>query len=97
MLAASATIGVIAMATRIRPKTPLSLEDARRLVSDFVTSYNRQRLHSAIGPQTIIPVTNSSNLLARQLAPEISRVKHKVIVPQTVIFMKFHFIQFRMI
>ena len=33
----------------IRPKTPLSLEDARRLVSDYVTHYNEVRLHSAIG------------------------------------------------
>jgi len=35
--------------TCIRPKIPLSLEDARRLVSDFVRRYNNQRLHSAIG------------------------------------------------
>ena len=33
----------------IRPKTPLSLDDARRLVTDFVTHYNTTRLHSAIG------------------------------------------------
>lgn len=33
----------------IRPKTPLSLEDARRLVSDYVSHYNKMRLHSAIG------------------------------------------------
>jgi len=33
----------------IRPKTPLSLKDARRLVSDYVTHYNEVRLHSAIG------------------------------------------------
>jgi putative transposase len=33
----------------IRPKTPLSLEDARRVVSDYVTHYNTVRLHSAIG------------------------------------------------
>jgi transposase InsO family protein len=33
----------------IRPKTPLSLEDARRLVGEFVDYYNRVRLHSAIG------------------------------------------------
>jgi len=33
----------------IRPKTPLSLEDARRLVGEFVTHYNEVRLHSAIG------------------------------------------------
>ncbi len=33
----------------IRVKTPLSLEDARRLVAEFVTHYNTVRLHSAIG------------------------------------------------
>lgn len=33
----------------IRPKTPLSLEDARRVVGDFVEHYNTVRLHSALG------------------------------------------------
>jgi hypothetical protein len=33
----------------IRPKTPLSLDDARRLVAEYVTHYNTVRLHSAIG------------------------------------------------
>ena len=33
----------------IRPGTPLSLAEARRLVSEFVAYYNSQRLHSAIG------------------------------------------------
>ena len=33
----------------IRPGTPLSLEDAQRLVSRFVEYYNNERLHSAIG------------------------------------------------
>jgi len=33
----------------IRPRTPLSLEDAKRLVGDFVREYNNVRLHSAIG------------------------------------------------
>ena len=32
----------------IRVKTPLSLEDARRLVAEFVIYYNTVRLHSAI-------------------------------------------------
>ena len=35
--------------TCIRPKTPLSLEDARRVVTEFVIHYNNKRLHSAIG------------------------------------------------
>ena len=33
----------------IRVKTPLSLDDARRVVADFVGHYNQVRLHSAIG------------------------------------------------
>ena len=33
----------------IRVKTPLSLDDVRRSVTDFVNHYNTQRLHSAIG------------------------------------------------
>lgn len=36
-------------ATAIRPKTPLSLDDARRVVAQFVAEYNERRLHSAIG------------------------------------------------
>jgi transposase InsO family protein len=33
----------------IRPGTPLTLEDARRIVARFVEHYNTVRLHSAIG------------------------------------------------
>lgn len=33
----------------IRVQTPLSLEDARRIVTDYVEHYNEVRLHSAIG------------------------------------------------
>lgn len=33
----------------IRPQTPLSLEDARRVVEQYVKHYNTVRLHSAIG------------------------------------------------
>jgi len=33
----------------IRPGTPLSLEDAKRLIQQYVDRYNSVRLHSAIG------------------------------------------------
>ena len=33
----------------IRPGTPLTLEDARRLVAKYVKQYNEVRLHSALG------------------------------------------------
>jgi len=34
--------------TCIRPRTPLDIEDARRIVAEFVAYYNNERLHSAI-------------------------------------------------
>lgn len=46
----------------IRVKLPLSLEDARRIVADFVAYYNDVRLHSAIGY-----VTPNDRLEGRQL------------------------------
>jgi transposase InsO family protein len=33
----------------IRTQTPLSLDDARRIVADYVAHYNTVRLHSALG------------------------------------------------
>ena len=45
----------------IRPGTPLSLEDARRLVAEYVEHYNTVRLHSAIGY-----VTPKDKLLGRE-------------------------------
>lgn len=33
----------------IRPQTPVSLEDARRLIRTYIMTYNTERLHSALG------------------------------------------------
>jgi hypothetical protein len=33
----------------IRQKTPLNLDDAKRVTGEFVHTYNEQRLHSALG------------------------------------------------
>jgi putative transposase len=46
----------------IRVKTPLSLEDARRIITDFVVHYNEVRLHSAIGY-----VTPADKMAGREL------------------------------
>jgi len=45
----------------IRPGTPLSLEDARRLVEGYVEHYNDVRLNSAIGY-----ITPNDRLAGRQ-------------------------------
>jgi putative transposase len=47
----------------IRPGPPLSLEDAKRLVADYVRRYNDERLHSAIGH-----VTSADKMAGRDLA-----------------------------
>ncbi len=47
----------------IRPGTPLSVEDARRLVGEYVIHYNTVRLHSAIGY-----VTPADKLAGREAA-----------------------------
>jgi len=46
----------------IRPGTPLSLEDAKRLIQQYVDRYNNGRLHSAIGY-----VTPNDMLAGRQV------------------------------
>jgi putative transposase len=45
----------------IQPGTPLSLEDAKRLIQQYVDRYNNVRLHSAIGY-----VTPNDMLMGRQ-------------------------------
>ncbi len=66
----------------IRPKVPLNLEDARRIVAGFVNEYNTNRLHSGIvyitpqdrleGREQIIQAERQRKLadarLARQMA-----------------------------
>jgi putative transposase len=47
----------------LRPHVPLSLDEARRLVAEFVNHYNHQRLHSAIGY-----VTPADKLAGREAA-----------------------------
>jgi putative transposase len=52
----------------IRVKVPLSLDDARTIVADFVTHYNEVRLHSAVGY-----VTPKDKLLGNDAALHAAR------------------------
>jgi len=45
----------------IRPKTPLSLDEARRLVAEYIEHYNSVRLHSAIGYIAPVDKLNGSD------------------------------------
>ena len=51
-----------------RPGTPLSLEDAKRLIQQYVDRYNNVRLHSAIGY-----VTPKDMLAGRQVEIQTER------------------------
>ena len=56
----------------IRPLTPLTVEDARRLIQTYVDHYNTVRLHSAIGY-----VTPQDRLAGRQTEIHAAR-DHKL-------------------
>jgi putative transposase len=64
----------------IRPGTPLSLEDARRLVAGYVEHYNTVRLHSAIGyvtPKDVLEGRAPEILAARDRKLETAREARK--------------------
>jgi putative transposase len=64
----------------IRPSTPLSLEDARRIVGKFVEYYNTVRLHSAIGyitPKDKLEGRDKEILAARDRKVEEARERRK--------------------
>ncbi len=64
----------------IRPGTPLSVEDARRLVAGFVRHYNEVRLHSAIGfvtPKTMLEGHATEVFKERDRKLEAARERRK--------------------
>ncbi len=64
----------------IRPGTPLSLDDAKRLVSQYVEHYNEVRLHSAIGfvaPKDKLEGRASEIFTARDRKLETARAQRK--------------------
>ena len=65
----------------IRPQTPLSLDDARRIVGQFVARYNEVRLHSAIGfvtPKDKLEGRDAEIFVARDHKLEAAREQRKV-------------------
>lgn len=78
----------------INPKTPLTLEDARRIVGEFIDYYNQQRLHSAIGyitpadrlagRQDEIHAARDKKLEAARQARKLNRQLHHPTLPETV-------------
>ena len=66
--------------TCIRVHTPLTLDDAYRLVADFVEHYNDKRLHSAIGyimPKDKLAGRAEAILAAREAKLNAARDAHK--------------------
>jgi putative transposase len=60
----------------IRPGVPLSVEDAERLITQYVQVYNEQRLHSAIGyvtPQAMLEGRQAEIHAARDQKLELAR------------------------
>ena len=65
----------------IRPKTPLSLEEARRLVAEYVEYYNTVRLHSAIGyiaPEDKLEGRDKAIFVERDRKLDVAREKRKI-------------------
>jgi putative transposase len=64
----------------IRPETPLTLEDAQRIVARYVEHYNTVRLHSAIGyvtPQAKLEGRDKEVLAERDRKLEAARERRK--------------------
>ena len=64
----------------IRPKTPLDLDDARRVVGEYVTHYNTVRLHSAIGyvtPQDMLEGRQAQIHAERDRKLDVAREKRR--------------------
>ena len=64
----------------IRPPAPVSLDDARRIVSNFIEDYNKRRLHSAIGfitPYDKLMGREKEIFAARDAKLEAARARRK--------------------
>ena len=64
----------------IRPRTPLSLEEAKRFVGEYVAHYNTVRLHSAIGyvtPDDMLNGRQEQVIAARNLKLDAARCERR--------------------
>ena len=76
----------------IRPMTPLSLEDARRVIQTYVDRYNTIRLHSAIGyvtPQDMLAGRQAEIHAARDRKLEQARRQRQLRRQQTTTTLRF--------
>ena len=64
----------------VRPRTPVSLEDAKRIVAEFIEYYNTERLHSSIGfitPRDKLEGREEQIFDARDAKLEAARARRK--------------------
>lgn len=64
----------------IRPRSPVSLQDAKRIVADFIEQYNNVRLHSSIGfvtPRDRLLGRHEEIFKARDAKLEAARARRK--------------------
>lgn len=69
----------------IRPKSPVSLEDAKRIVTAFIETYNTKRLHSGIGfvtPYDRLTGRHLEIFQARDPKLEAARARRKAVREQ---------------
>jgi len=66
----------------IRPKAPISLADAKRIVTDFIETYNFKRLHSSLGfvtPYDRLVGRHEEIFQARDAKLEAARARRKAV------------------
>ncbi len=66
----------------IRPKAPISLADAKRIVADFIEAYNSKRLHSSLGfvtPYDRLVGRHEEIFQARDAKLEAARARRKAV------------------
>ena len=66
----------------IRPRAPLSLDDAKRVVTGFIETYNHRRLHSSLGfvtPYDRLTGRHEEIFQARDTKLDAARARRKAV------------------